>query len=125
MRRSARRTQSAGRHARRTVRVPARELVRLLRDALRASELEQEIAAAEAATRRAQACTEARQAVEAALASGGLSSADVAVGALVDDPPVDARGRLHRPALLALLEVRIWDLRLEQALAGSARGGAR
>lgn len=114
-------TPARGRHRAGMVRVRAKDLVETLMGALRAYELEQQIADAHrrgAGLRRvARACELAADRSPVPLDADRLAD-------LVGELPQNEDGSLHEAAFLALLEVCIWDRRLAEAVA-PASGGAR
>lgn len=90
------------------VRINHKELIELLRGALRAAELEEEIRQTDQKTRSLEAASRAWELLEERL-SAGEDTTGVREGLLDEELPMTGDGVLHEEAFLALVDARRWS----------------
>lgn len=93
------------------VRVDAGELVETLTGALRAAELEAEIARMATETRTVEAWIRATEVLDEWGRAGAVDVTAVPVQLLAEDLPYDSHGELHEAAYAALVRDRLASLR--------------
>lgn len=98
------------------VRVSSKRLIELQRDALRAAELDVELSFRRVEQADLERRARAESLVSAATRTGPVRASHPLLRELLDDLPHTDDLSLHEPAFLALLESRLWDARLSEAI---------
>jgi hypothetical protein len=105
---------SPGRHRRGKVWMSSKALIALQRDALRAADLEVEVASRRAEVAALQRGVRARELIEERATEAGVLPSNPWVVSLLEELPQTAAAELHDAAFLALLETRLWNCRLHE-----------
>ncbi|MDO3397005.1 hypothetical protein QWJ41_14860 [Nocardioides sp. SOB44] len=100
----------------RTVRVSSKRLIELQRGALRAAELDAELSVRRVEQADLERRARAEALVSSATATGPVRASHPLLRALLEDLPYSDDLSLHEPAFRALLESRLWDARLGEAI---------